>query len=105
MIIQWYPEVSHFCDGVPILLIGTKVDLRTDQRTLDLLSAQGTHPITAEEGRIVARRMGAGYHECSAKGGQGIQEIFAAALAGSMKSRGGVKAVVGKRMKGKCLVL
>uniref|UniRef100_A0A8C9LD05 Ras homolog family member D n=1 Tax=Pavo cristatus TaxID=9049 RepID=A0A8C9LD05_PAVCR len=36
---KWYPEVNHFCKGVPVLLVGCKTDLR-----------QGHHePVTFQE--------------------------------------------------------
>jgi len=28
------PEVKHFCPNVPIILVGNKKDLRTDQNTI-----------------------------------------------------------------------
>ncbi|TFY82134.1 hypothetical protein EWM64_g1878 [Hericium alpestre] len=30
---QWYPEVAHFCEGTPLILVGTKTDLRRDDQT------------------------------------------------------------------------
>lgn len=27
---MWYPEVNHFCPGVPVLLVGTKADLQLE---------------------------------------------------------------------------
>lgn len=84
---KWHPEVSHFCEGVPLILVGTKTDLRRDQRTLDLLAAQGTIPITPQQGQAVAKEIGATYMECSAKHNDGVKELFNAALKLAMKGR------------------
>ncbi|KAI9614051.1 hypothetical protein KEM48_003616 [Puccinia striiformis f. sp. tritici PST-130] len=84
---KWHPEVSHFCEGVPLILVGTKIDLRKDQRTSDLLAAQGTTPITAQQGQAVAKEIGATYMECSAKHNIGVKEVFNAALRLAMRSR------------------
>lgn len=86
---QWYPEVSHFCPSTPLLLIGTKTDLRSDPTTKQMLSAQGQAPITPEHGAAVAKDIGAGYKECSAKTGKGVKEVFDAALRESFKGRWG----------------
>ncbi|KAH9475478.1 GTP-binding protein Rho1 [Psilocybe cubensis] len=86
---KWYPEVSHFCPTTPMLLIGTKTDLRTDDTTLRMLSAQGQVPVTAEQGMAVAKDIGAMYKECSAKTGRGVKEVFDAALRESLKGRWG----------------
>lgn len=86
---QWYPEVAHFCEGTPLILVGTKTDLRRDEQTKRMLSAQGQTPITAEQGAAVAREIGAKYIECSAKQGTGVQEVFALALKESMRGRWG----------------
>jgi Rho family protein len=86
---QWYPEVSHFCPSTPLLLIATKTDLRSDPTTIRMLSAQGQAPITPEHGAAVAKDIGAGYKECSAKTGKGVKEVFDAALRESFKGRWG----------------
>jgi len=86
---KWYPEVSHFCPTTPLLLIGTKTDLRTDSTTLRMLSAQGQVPITPEHGTAVAKDIGASYKECSAKTGNGVKEVFQAALRESMRGKWG----------------
>ncbi|KAJ3517280.1 hypothetical protein NLJ89_g599 [Agrocybe chaxingu] len=86
---KWYPEVSHFCPSTPLLLIATKTDLRTDPTTIRMLSAQGQAPVTPEHGAAVAKEIGAGYKECSAKTGKGVREVFDAALRESMRGRWG----------------
>lgn len=100
LVIQWYPEVSHFCESVPLILVATKIDLRTDEHTRRMLAAQGQSPITAEQGQAVAKEMGAKYIECSAKTGSGVKDVFSLALKESMKGRWG--RVVKER---KCTIL
>ncbi|GAA5884265.1 hypothetical protein JCM16303_002431 [Sporobolomyces ruberrimus] len=85
---KWYPEVAHFCEGIPLVLIATKTDLRTDGRALDLLKAQGRHPVTTLEGQTVAKRIGAKYAEVSAITGHGVEEVFDLALREALRARG-----------------
>jgi len=103
---KWYPEVSHFCPTTPLILIGTKTDLRQDDHTRRMLSAQGTTPVTPEQGAAVAQEIGARYMECSAKTGDGVTEIFNAALREACKTRflgrGGGS---GKGRGRKCVIL
>ncbi|KAF8526848.1 P-loop containing nucleoside triphosphate hydrolase protein, partial [Hysterangium stoloniferum] len=98
---KWFPEVAHFCEGTPLILVGTKTDLRKDEQTRRMLGAQGTTPVTPEQGGAVAKEIGAKYMECSAKTGQGVREVFNAALKESMRGKWG-KMV--KKQKG-CVTL
>jgi Rho family, other len=84
---KWYPEVAHFCEGTPLILVATKTDLRRDDNTRRLLGAQGQTPVTPEQGAEVAREIGAKYIECSAKTGNGVQEVFTLALRESVKAK------------------
>jgi Rho family, other len=84
---QWYPEVAHFCEGTPLILVGTKTDLRQDDQTKRMLGAQGLRPVSAEQGAEVAREIGAKYIECSAKTGVGVQDVFSLALKESMRGK------------------
>ena len=43
---KWYPEVRHHCPQVPIILVGTKLDLREDKETIDKLKEKRLAPIT-----------------------------------------------------------
>jgi len=86
---KWYPEVAHFCEGTPLILVATKTDLRRDDNTRRMLGAQGQKPVTPEQGAEVAQEIGAKYIECSAKTGTGVQDVFALALRESMKNKWG----------------
>ncbi len=72
---------------MPLILIGTKIDLRKDETTRRMLSAQGQTTVTPEQGQAVAKEIGAKYMECSAKTGQGVKDVFNAALKESVKGR------------------
>jgi GTPase SAR1 family protein len=43
--LQWHPEVSHFNPKTPIVLVGTKLDLRDNPETLESLKDNGLEPI------------------------------------------------------------
>jgi Ras homolog gene family, member A len=58
------------------MLLGLKSDLRNKKNCIELLKTQGLTPVTPEQGRAVARRMGAMYMECSSKEQDGVEEIF-----------------------------
>jgi len=99
---QWYPEVAHFCEGVPLILVGTKTDLRTDDHTRRMLSAQGLKPVSPEQGAAVAKEIGAKYTECSAKTGQGLRDVFTLALKESVRSRWSSKL---RQKERKCMLM
>ena len=74
---KWYPEVSHHCPGVPVILIGNKVDLRDDPETIQHLNELRQQPVSLTQGLAIAKKIGAiKYMECSAKTGKGLKEIF-----------------------------
>jgi Ras family protein A len=88
---KWLPEVNHFCPNVPVVLVGTKKDLRADPDRLEDLSRRKLKPVTTEEAKVMADRIRAvGYMECSAKTREGVREIFeGAARASLQKSKRG----------------
>ncbi len=51
---KWVPEVMHHWPICKRVLVGTKMDLRHDEYTLDRLREKGLTPITTEEGRRLA---------------------------------------------------
>jgi GTPase SAR1 family protein len=58
------------------MLLGLKSDLRNKKNCIELLKTQGLTPVTPDQGRAVAKRMGAAYMECSSKEQDGVEEIF-----------------------------
>ncbi|XP_032432080.1 ras homolog family member Gb [Xiphophorus hellerii] len=78
---KWHPEVSHHCPNVPILLVGTKSDLRNDADIQRKLKEQNQAPITHQQGLSLAKQVQAvRYMECSALNQDGIKEVFAEAV-------------------------
>ncbi|KAH8921630.1 hypothetical protein BT69DRAFT_1308763 [Atractiella rhizophila] len=86
---KWISEVTHFCHGLPIILVGCKKDLRRDPRTIENLRRAGHKPVTPEEGNAVAQKINAmRYLECSAKSGEGVREVFESATRAALLVRG-----------------
>lgn len=84
---KWISEVLHFCQGLPILLVGLKQD-RGDPHELRQLAKTSQHAITREEGEEVRKKIGAyKYLECSAKTGPGVREVFEHATRAAMLTR------------------
>lgn len=57
---QWYPEVRHHCPSTPIILVGTKLDLRDDKETIEKLKEKKLAPITYPQGLALAKEIGTG---------------------------------------------
>ncbi|GJC82613.1 GTP-binding protein rhoA [Colletotrichum liriopes] len=100
----WISEVLHFCQGLPIILVGCKKDLRYDSKTIEELRKTSQKPVSPEEcsqGEEVRKKIGAyKYLECSAKTNEGVREVFEHATRAALLSRSRSS---GK--KHKCMVL
>jgi len=70
----------HFCPTTPIILCGLKSDLRNKRTCIELLKTQGLTPVTQQQGKAVAQKMGALYMECSSKEMSGVHEVFDTAI-------------------------
>ena len=67
MFLQWHPEIEHHAPGVPIILVGTKLDLREDEGTRRALAQRKMAPIQYEQAVQLAKEIKAvKYLECSA---------------------------------------
>ena len=50
---KWYPEVRHHCNNVPLILVGTKLDLRDDADTINKLKEKRLQAITYPQVRRI----------------------------------------------------
>ncbi|KAJ9099291.1 hypothetical protein QFC21_004172 [Naganishia friedmannii] len=111
---KWFPEISHHAPGVPMILVGTKLDLRDDPLTLSKMRERRFTPVTYQQGAACAREIGAvKYLEASSLTQQGLKNVFDEAIKtvlappGSGNGMGGAGGNgVGKRKKKKdCIIL
>jgi hypothetical protein len=62
---------------VPLLIVGTQIDLRNDPSHLEKLARQKQKPIRSEEAAETAKQVGAvKYVECSALTQKGLKNVF-----------------------------
>jgi len=97
---KWWPEIQHHAPGVPIILCGTKSDLRNDASMIQQLSAKGMNIIEQQKAQERAEEIGAvKYMECSALTQEGLKNVFDEAIRAALnKPKAGAK-------KGGCLLL
>lgn len=65
---KWVREARRYSRGLPIIIVGSKSDLRDEViNILRLQRLKNQKPVTREQGEAMAKRVGAvSYHECSA---------------------------------------
>jgi len=100
---KWYPEVMHHCPTAQVVLVGTKVDLREDNDTVEELKEKGLKTVPTDDGDVLANEIKAlKYMECSALTMDGLKEVFDFAI--KAKIVGGKKGGKTKR-KRDCILL
>ncbi|THH18426.1 hypothetical protein EW146_g2563 [Bondarzewia mesenterica] len=78
---KWYPEISHHAPQTSVVLVGTKLDLREDQATIEKLRERRMAPIQYTQGVGMAKEIGAvKYLECSALTQKGLKNVFDEAI-------------------------
>ena len=89
---RWVHELRHHCPKVPIMLVGTKIDLREDEETINRLAERRLAPVSQQRGMQIAEEIKAiKYLECSALTQTGIKALFDEAI----------RTVVGRRLDGR----
>jgi len=97
---KWFPEVSHHCPNTPIILVGTKLDLREDKETIEKLKEKKLAPITYPQGLAMMKEITAvKYVECSALTQKGLKQVFDEAI------RSVLNPIVKEKKKRKCKFL
>merc|ERR1712233_56427 len=82
---KWWPEIQHHAPGVPLILVGTKSDLRNDSSMTQNLAAKGIQMVTADNAQARASEIGAvKYLECSALTQEGLKNVFDEAIRAAM---------------------
>ncbi|XP_006791536.1 ras-related C3 botulinum toxin substrate 1-like isoform X1 [Neolamprologus brichardi] len=78
---KWHPEVRNHCPTTPIILVGTKLDLRAEKETLEVLKGKKLSPISYLQGLAMAKEIGSvKYLECSALTQRGLKTLFDEAI-------------------------
>uniref|UniRef100_A0A3B4AKH8 Ras homolog family member V n=1 Tax=Periophthalmus magnuspinnatus TaxID=409849 RepID=A0A3B4AKH8_9GOBI len=73
----WLPDINLNCPKAPILLVGTKSDLRNNKEVLEKLKEKHLSTINQQQGLALAKQIkAAGYFECSSMHQEGLDEIF-----------------------------
>ena len=101
---KWYPEINHHCPNVPIILVGTKIDLREDKETINRLAEKKLAPVSHQQGMQLAKEIKAiKYLECSALTQTGLKAVFDEAIRAVLVPSG-AKGKKGEK-KGSCSLL
>ncbi|XP_037282545.1 rho-related BTB domain containing isoform X3 [Rhipicephalus microplus] len=111
--VVWYPEIRQYCPNTPIILVGCKNDLRYMYRDEAYLSLcrdrspffRGHHPCVScrfpefgrplketdllrpEQGRLLAKEIGAAYYETSVLTNFGVAEVFSNVIRAALLAR------------------
>jgi len=89
---KWVPEIQHHAPNVPILLVGTKSDLRKDDNTIKQLKSRQQEMVTVDAAQRMGKEIGAvNFLECSALTQEGLKQVFDEAIRAAMTRPTGKK--------------
>lgn len=94
---KWAPELTQHCPNVPIILVGTKSDMRLDQDIHRVLLSKGLQVVSKEQAEEMQKAIGAlSYHECSALTQDGLKAVFDAAIRAGLSKMSSQRRALGK---------
>jgi len=74
---KWVEESKKYAPNKPIVLVGTKKDLRDDQEMLKRLASRNLAPLTVQQGKALAKSIGAyAYFEVSCTDNKDVNELL-----------------------------
>merc|ERR1712123_286728 len=76
-----FSEVRHHCPNAPVLLVGTKMDLREDPEMMKKLKEKQESPVSTQQGHNLAKELKCKkYLECSSLNQKGLKNVFDEAI-------------------------
>lgn len=85
---KWAPEIAHYIEDVPKMLVGTKVDLR--EAGAPDPNTDKVDPVTTAAGAALAKSLGAVHMEISSKTGKNLLACFEKAVEIALAHRGDI---------------
>ena len=74
---KWHQEITQHLNKVPMILVGTKSDLRNDPETIERLKNSGQTPISYTQGLTLAKELKAvKYLECSSSTDKDLKPVL-----------------------------
>lgn len=102
---KWIPEIRHYCPTTPVILVGTKIDLRDNADAISRLESRRQKPVEYEAGFALAKSLGcAKYMEASALTQKGLHAVFEEAIRAAIATTTATKKG-GKKDKKGCVLL
>ncbi|CAF1005045.1 unnamed protein product [Adineta steineri] len=87
-ITYWLSRARRSNTKIPIILVGTQMDLRSDLKTLLTLDQQKLQPVTEKDARLYAQQIHAcTYIECSALTEKNLKTVFDTAVLTALEFR------------------
>ncbi|KAJ7279583.1 small GTPase rac1p [Mycena rebaudengoi] len=103
---RWYPELSHHAPSTPVVLVGTKLDLRENDAILAKMRDRRIAPIQYQQGVQLQRDIKAvKYFECSALTQYGLKTMFDEAIRVALNPPARPVATEGRGGRIKCIIL